>query len=111
DALTSMFRTKVAGAEFLHRLTASMPLDFFVLFSTAASVIGSEALAPYAAANQFLDALVHARRSQGLPGLAIDWGRWAVVSNMMSDSRHRWLEAQGMEAFTPSQGLATMEAL
>jgi acyl carrier protein len=54
-----------------------MELDFFILFSSGAAVWGSKDLAPYAAANQFLDTLAHYRRRRGLPALAINWGWWA----------------------------------
>jgi acyl carrier protein len=71
------FRAKVQGAWVLHRLTRQMELDFFVLFSSGATLWGSKDLAHYAAANQFLDVLAHYRRSHGLPALTINWGWWA----------------------------------
>ena len=54
---------KVAGAWHLHRLTDA--LDFFVLFSSMASVFGSPGQGNYAAANGFLDGLAHFRRARG----------------------------------------------
>jgi acyl transferase domain-containing protein/acyl carrier protein len=68
---------KVEGARNLHRLTAEMRLDFFVLFSSAASLIGSAGQASYAAANAYLDALALYRRSKGMTALSINWGGWA----------------------------------
>src|SRR5439155_21036427 len=58
----------------LHKLTVDYPLDFFVLFSSAAAVIGSPGQGNYVAANSFLDALAHYRHALGLPALAINWG-------------------------------------
>jgi acyl carrier protein len=76
-ALAAVLRPKVTGGWLLHRLLQHDPLDFFVLFSSAGSVLGQPGQGNYAAANAFLDALAHHRRSRGLPALSIDWGAWA----------------------------------
>jgi acyl carrier protein len=68
---------KVLGAWHLHRLTREMPLDFFVLYSSAASVLGSPGQSNYATANAFLDALAWLRQSQGLVATSVNWGPWA----------------------------------
>ncbi|VFN00102.1 MAG: Phosphopantetheine attachment site, partial [Candidatus Kentron sp. G] len=68
---------KVEGSWHLHTLTRTMPLDFFVCFSSSSTLLGGRSMGSYVAANTFMDALVYFRRSLGLPGLAIDWGPWA----------------------------------
>lgn len=70
---------KVQGTWHLHRLTRHLPLDFFVLFSSTAALLGNTGQANHAAANQFLDAFAHYRHSLGLPGLSINWGAWSEV--------------------------------
>src|SRR5690606_5224777 len=70
---------KLTGGYLLDRLTGGDPLDFFVLLSSAASVLGSPGQANHAAANAFLDLLARERRTRGLPGLSINWGPWAEV--------------------------------
>ncbi|MCC6456162.1 MAG: acyltransferase domain-containing protein, partial [Caldilineaceae bacterium] len=76
SALQEAFRPKVMGAWVLHRLSRSMALDFFALFSSTTALLGSRYLGHYAAANQFLDGLAHYRQSLGLPAMSINWGLW-----------------------------------
>ena len=102
---------KVSGAWNLHRLTLEDDLDFFVLFSSAASVLGSPGQGNYVAANAFLDALAHHRRALGMPALAINWGAWTEVGLATRSDRVEHLTRQGIMPFTPEQGVLLMERM
>ena len=103
---------KVSGAWHLHKLTEELPLDFFVLFSSVASLIGSPGQGNYAAANAFMDVLAHYRSSQGLPGLSINWGPWQEgMAASLGDRAQARLAAQGLKSITPEQGLQALQML
>ena len=77
--LASILKPKTEGTWILHQLTESMQLDFFVLFSSWASLLGARELGHYVAANQFLDGFAHYRRAAGLPALSINWAAWDEI--------------------------------
>lgn len=102
-------RAKIQGAWNLHTLTLDRPLDFFVLFSSVASVLGSKGQANYCAANAFLDAIAHTRQGMGLPALSINWGAWQQVG--LAAQRQAELERRGMQSLDPELGLEILEKL
>jgi myxalamid-type polyketide synthase MxaB len=113
DRFATVLAPKVAGAWNLHRLTRGEKLDFFVNFSSVASVLGSPGQGNYAAANAFLDALAHQRRAEGLPGLSINWGPWAD-SGMAAERRDRKGgagAAAGLDPLPAGQALDALERL
>ena len=101
-----VLKPKVLGAWNLHRRLAGDPLDFFVLFSSVASLFGSAGQANYAAANAFLDAFAHDRRAAGLPAMSINWGPWAGagMAASLGDRDQRRLEGRGMRPLRPEEG-------
>ncbi|MGB3495630.1 MAG: hybrid fatty acyl-AMP ligase/type I polyketide synthase, partial [Elainellaceae cyanobacterium] len=104
---------KVAGAWNLHRATQDLKLDFFVLFSSAASLLGSPGQGNYAAANAFLDELATMRRSHDLPALSINWGLWDAegMAANLGDRTQARLTTAGMDRIAPEQGIAALMAL
>ncbi len=100
---------KADGAWNLHTATLDAPLDFFVMFSSVASVLASPGQGNYVAANAFLDALAHHRRAQGRAGLAINWGLWAEVGVAAQPEITKRLMQQGILPFSPSQGMHLLE--
>jgi myxalamid-type polyketide synthase MxaB len=75
ERFAAVMQPKADAAWHLHTLTQGLELDFFVAFSSMASLVGNPGQSNYAAANGFLDGLMQARRRVGLPGLSIAWGR------------------------------------
>ena len=105
SAAARVFAPKVAGNWKLHEATADRKLDWWLTFSSAASLLGTPGQGAYAAANSWVDGLVAYRRSQGLPAVGINWGPWAEVG------RAQFFADLGFSMITPQQGLAAMELL
>ena len=108
SAFRADFAPKVRGAWLLHRATAAIDLDFFVMFSSAAGIWGSQDMGSYAAANHFLDALAHERRREGLPALSVNWGRWDEVGVTTPDAYEFWNRI-GLQPMAESRALDALE--
>ena len=104
-----VFAAKVFGAWNLHRATASLDLDFFVLYSSVAAVLGTAGQANHVAANAFLDALAHSRRATGLPAISINWGEWGSIGAVANSDLARRLSLRGLMTITPAEGVSLLE--
>ncbi|WMP19415.1 aminotransferase class I/II-fold pyridoxal phosphate-dependent enzyme [Thiothrix lacustris] len=98
---------KVLGAWLLHNQTQNLPLDFFISFSSIASLMGSPGQTNYAAANAVVDLLMQQRRAQGLPGISINWGPWAETG-MAADLS---FESEGLDKIAPDAGIQVLAEL
>ncbi|MBF8189752.1 SDR family NAD(P)-dependent oxidoreductase [Nonomuraea sp. K274] len=107
EALREVLAPKLRGAWNLHELTLADPIEWFVLYASAAGVLGSPGQANYSAANAVLDALAHHRRGRGLPATAIDWGPWGEAG-MAADAVR--LRTAG-SVFEPGDALDLLENL
>jgi acyl transferase domain-containing protein/NADPH:quinone reductase-like Zn-dependent oxidoreductase/NAD(P)-dependent dehydrogenase (short-subunit alcohol dehydrogenase family) len=72
--LRGALAAKLGGAENLDALTAADPLDIFLLYSSAVTLLGAPGQGAYVAANHGLETLARRRRAQGRPALAVGWG-------------------------------------
>ncbi|MEW2581033.1 type I polyketide synthase [Streptomyces syringium] len=103
--LEQVWRGKAEGAWALHRATLDAELDFFVVYSSIASLLGSPGQGAYAAANAFLDALVAHRLAEGLPATGIHWGAWSQVG------RGQHLAQRGFVMINPEDGMDAFERI
>ncbi|MFF8659812.1 type I polyketide synthase, partial [Streptomyces huasconensis] len=113
ERIDTVLRPKSQAAWNLHELTAELDLTAFVLFSSAAGLLGAVGQANYAAANTFLNALAEYRRGQGLPAHALAWGLWeqrSTMSGVMSEQDLARVSRGGMSALSIEDGLALFDA-
>lgn len=74
EKIEQVFAPKLHGAWNLHWETSNCALDFFIVYSSVATLFGNQGQANYVAANVGLEGLIANRRAKGLPGLSIAWG-------------------------------------
>ncbi|MBF6175886.1 type I polyketide synthase [Nocardia blacklockiae] len=111
--LDRVLPAKVDAAWHLHELTLDRELAAFVVFSSAAGVLGTPGQANYAAANAFLDALAAVRHRRGRPAAALAWGLWAqqsAVSAHLGDRDLARMERAGFRTLGTAPALALFDA-
>jgi acyl transferase domain-containing protein/acyl carrier protein len=111
DALMSTLRPKVIGTWNLYQQTKNLQLDFFLCFSSIASVWGATSLGAYTSANSFLDAFTPYARGQGFPSFTINWGPWSGEGMASSQELASSLEKSGIELTHPHNNLKLMEQI
>lgn len=99
-------RPKTIGSWNLHQVLEHELLDFFILFSSVASVVVSPGQSNYSAGNAFLDSLAHYRRAQGLPALSINFGPWGEIGMATQfDDLNEYFTRRGMYPMTNIGGI------
>jgi polyketide synthase PksM len=106
EEFQAVLAPKVAGVFNLDEATKTLNLDFFVLFSSGAGVMGNAGQADYATANAFMDAFARSRNA--LVGttrtgrtLAINWPLWKEGGMGVNKATEKML--------TQSMGIVAME--
>ncbi|MEU3432272.1 type I polyketide synthase [Streptomyces sp. NPDC006863] len=114
ERVTAVLRPKLDAAHHLDRLTRGADLSAFVVFSSAAGVLGSPGQASYSAANAALDALVAERRRLGLPGLSLAWGPWERASGMTAElggADRRRIDRRGARGLSDEEAMALLDTV
>ena len=109
-----IFDPKVKGALVLAKLFAGRELDFLVIYSSIASILGEFGQADYCAANAFLDALAQARSSQAVPyTVVINWDIWQetglAVHTEVPPHLRQWRQEMLAKGILNSEGVEVFE--
>jgi phthiocerol/phenolphthiocerol synthesis type-I polyketide synthase D len=105
EGLERVWAPKVAGALRLNAATATTEMDWWVGFSSMATLLGLPGQLAYTTGNAWLDALMSWRRASGRPATAINWGQWSAVG--MSSK----LTYSVLDPITPDEGIEALQTL
>ncbi|KAH9876852.1 hypothetical protein IAQ61_002213 [Plenodomus lingam] len=114
DDFTAVIQPKVLGTWNLHYALSNASLDFFVVISSVAGVMGTPGHSAYAAANTFLDSFVKYRNLQQLPATSlaltavVDAGYMA--ENAAKLQKLKYVDAYEGEILMTSDVLALLSA-
>ncbi|WP_209008216.1 type I polyketide synthase [Roseibium polysiphoniae] len=116
EGLSKVLAPKVRGAELLDALTVNDPLDHFVLYSSATTLVGNPGQANYVAANGYLEALARKRRAESRPALTVAWGAisdagYLTRNEDVNEMLSRKLGRHALSAKEALDGLVALMAL
>lgn len=114
----AVLSSKIWGAAHLDAATATLPLDFFALFSSASAIMGTIGQSDYAFANAFLDHFAIWREVARKKGqrsgktLAIGWPLWKGGGMDVTDAGKVWIEqTYGWLPLPKEEGTKLFESL
>ena len=106
----AQFRPKVYGTVVLRKIFRDKSLDFCLLVSSPAAILGGLGFAAYAAANMFLDAFVYrVNRDNSLPWITVNWGDWESEGNKNKKTSHGTTVNEML--MTPEEGVDTFRRI
>lgn len=86
DERDAHFHAKTDGALVLERVLKDAPVGFCLLFSSMSAVLGGIGFGSYAAANSFLDTVVHRHRRDATRWLAVNWDTWPSTAAGLTEA-------------------------
>jgi acyl transferase domain-containing protein/acyl carrier protein len=105
DEAESQFQPKVYGLYVLEKVIQGLPIDFCLLFSSNASVLGGLGFVAYCASNGFMDAFAIDRsKKSGLSWISANWDHWPEETKQYkgfqtSMDQYAMTRAESLEAF------------
>ena len=113
---SSVLSPKISGTHHLDQATKEIDLDYFVLCSSIASVIGNMGQSDYAAGNRFMDEFATLRtqwQQQGLRkgrSVSINWPLWKSGGMQVNEQAEQWMfDNWGMRPLETSVGLEVLQ--
>lgn len=116
ESAKKILAPKTEGTLILEEITKGMKLDFFILCSSIASILGGIGLSDYCAANSFLDALAAQKNNlQQNRFIAVNWDMWGQVGmglkTQMPVELKEWFERELRNGITSSEGVEVFKRI
>lgn len=102
ETFEKVLSPKVMGTWILDHVTKDDQMEFFVMFSSIASIIAAPGQSCYASANAYMDSFAQYRNSLGKRTKVINWGAWKEIG---------MAARLGFNVDTVFKGLTTKQAL
>jgi NAD(P)-dependent dehydrogenase (short-subunit alcohol dehydrogenase family) len=98
------FQSKARGLLVLEQVLRQEPLDFCVLFSSLATILGGVGYCAYSAANFFMDSLTQCRQHHSaLAWTSVNWDGWNFIDHSAGSAASG--SGTALLTMTPSQGV------
>jgi amino acid adenylation domain-containing protein len=98
------FQSKARGLLVLEQVLRQEPLDFCVLFSSLATILGGAGYCAYSAANFFMDSLAQCRQHHSaLAWTSVNWDGWNFIDHSAGSAASG--SGTALLTMTPSQGV------
>jgi acyl transferase domain-containing protein/acyl carrier protein/pimeloyl-ACP methyl ester carboxylesterase len=91
-------------------LSCITPIDGFLSYATAGSVVGNAGQSNYVAANSAIERFAITKRGQGVPSAAVQWGAWSG-GGMANENALKLLRRGGWDVVMPERGLSVIEGV
>ncbi|MDW7695041.1 SDR family NAD(P)-dependent oxidoreductase [Flammeovirgaceae bacterium SG7u.111] len=112
DEFLEILSPKMQGAWNLHKLSLDLPIEHFIMFSSASSLLGLSGQGSYVASNTFIDCFAHYRNKVNLPATAINWGVIKDVGMVANEEDlEKYARAEGFEPFNMKEGVSVFDKI
>ncbi|MBL4807552.1 MAG: SDR family NAD(P)-dependent oxidoreductase [Rhodobacteraceae bacterium] len=110
--MAPVFQAKIDVGRLLDQMSADLPLDHFIVFSSISTFFGNPGQAAYVAANSYLEALMEGRCKRGLAGTAIALGPIADHGHLSRATEQRdMLQKKMGDMLNSDQALNALETV
>jgi acyl transferase domain-containing protein/acyl-CoA synthetase (AMP-forming)/AMP-acid ligase II/acyl carrier protein/NAD(P)-dependent dehydrogenase (short-subunit alcohol dehydrogenase family) len=109
EKFRNVLEPKAKAAWLLHERTKKSALQFYIMFSSIASVLGSAGQANHSSANSFLDSLSKYIQAKGLKAMSINWGVWSDIGSAAEKGADKQEKISGIETISPAEGIKALK--